>query len=148
MRQAASAGVSRFLLVGDGLSESDMARATLCGVAGVIPRREATLERVLAGVRAARDGGPRPAGASLPREAVGASGREKAGAADVGPLGLRTREAEVLRLLAEGLGTLEIAERLNYSERTVKNIIHGVLSRLDLRNRVHAVAYAVRNGVI
>jgi DNA-binding NarL/FixJ family response regulator len=53
-----------------------------------------------------------------------------------------------LRLLADGLGTQEIAERLNYSERTVKNIIHAVRCRLELRNRVHVVAYAVRNGVI
>jgi DNA-binding NarL/FixJ family response regulator len=62
--------------------------------------------------------------------------------------GLYTREVDVLRLLAEGMDTLEIAQRLNYSERTVKNIIHGVLSRLKLRNRSHAVAYALRNGVM
>ena len=33
-------------------------------------------------------------------------------------------------------------------ERTVKNIIHNVTSRLDLRNRTHAVAYAIRQGLI
>jgi DNA-binding NarL/FixJ family response regulator len=51
-------------------------------------------------------------------------------------------------LLAEGMDTVEIAQRLNYSERTVKNIIHGLLSRMKLRNRSHAVAYALRNGVM
>jgi DNA-binding NarL/FixJ family response regulator len=44
------------------------------------------------------------------------------------------------------LGTPEIAVELCYSERTVKNIIHGVLTRLRLRNRTQAVAYAVRSG--
>jgi DNA-binding NarL/FixJ family response regulator len=32
--------------------------------------------------------------------------------------------------------------------RTVKNVIHDVTSRLDLRNRTHAVAYAIRQGLI
>jgi DNA-binding NarL/FixJ family response regulator len=62
--------------------------------------------------------------------------------------GLESREADVLRLLAEGLDTQEIAERLSYSERTVKNIIHGVLTRLNLRNRTHAVAFALRTGLL
>ncbi|MGH3909882.1 MAG: hypothetical protein ACRDTG_23285 [Pseudonocardiaceae bacterium] len=35
-----------------------------------------------------------------------------------------------------------------YSERTVKNIIHNVITRLQLRNRAQAVAYAVREGLI
>ena len=42
----------------------------------------------------------------------------------------------------------EIAAALCYSERTIKNIIHDVINRLQLRNRSHAVAYAVRNGLI
>ena len=52
------------------------------------------------------------------------------------------------RLLAEGFDTAEVGERLFYSERTVKNIIHDVTSRLELRNRTHAVAYAIREGLI
>ena len=54
----------------------------------------------------------------------------------------------MLRLLAEGYDTAEVGRRLFYSERTVKNIIHDVTSRLDLRNRAHAVAYAIREGLI
>ncbi|MGC7096107.1 helix-turn-helix domain-containing protein [Amycolatopsis lurida] len=64
------------------------------------------------------------------------------------PDGLSRREIEVLRLLAEGRGTTEIAAELAYAERTVKNIVSGVLARLGLRNRTHAVAYAVRLGLI
>jgi DNA-binding NarL/FixJ family response regulator len=58
------------------------------------------------------------------------------------------RERDLLRLLAEGHDTAEIAKALAYSERTVKTIIQGVLTRLDLRNRAHAVAYATRMGII
>jgi hypothetical protein len=50
--------------------------------------------------------------------------------------------------LADGLDTAEVGSRLFYSERTVKNIIHDVTSRLALRNRAHAVAYAIREGLI
>lgn len=61
---------------------------------------------------------------------------------------LTDREVEVLRLVAEGHDTAEIARQLSYSERTIKNVIHGVTSRLHLRNRSHAVAYAMRAGLI
>jgi DNA-binding NarL/FixJ family response regulator len=58
------------------------------------------------------------------------------------------REAEVLRLVADGLETREIAEQLCYSQRTVKGILHDVTSRFQLRNRAHAVAFALREGLI
>ena len=61
---------------------------------------------------------------------------------------MSTREVAVLRLLADGLDTTGIASQLSYSERTVKHIIHGVVSRERLRNRVHAVAFALRLGVL
>ncbi len=62
--------------------------------------------------------------------------------------GLSGRERDVLALLADGYATREIAERLCYSERTIKNVLHYVTSRLQLRNRTQAVAYAVRRGWI
>ncbi|HWB72974.1 MAG TPA: helix-turn-helix transcriptional regulator [Egibacteraceae bacterium] len=61
---------------------------------------------------------------------------------------LNRREVEVLRLVAEGLDTAEIANHLSYSERTIKNVIHDATMRLNLRNRTHAVAYALRQGLI
>ena len=62
--------------------------------------------------------------------------------------GLTAREIDVLRLMAEGFDTNEIADELRYSERTVKNVIYGLNHRLKLRNRSHAVAYALRSGMI
>jgi DNA-binding CsgD family transcriptional regulator len=58
------------------------------------------------------------------------------------------RELDVLRLAGEGLTTVEIAERLGCSERTVKMALQAVLERFGLRNRTHAVAYAIRAGLI
>ncbi|UJW36801.1 LuxR C-terminal-related transcriptional regulator [Saccharothrix sp. AJ9571] len=42
----------------------------------------------------------------------------------------------------------EIAAQLCYSERTIKNTVHDVVSRFQLRNRTHAVAFAMREGMI
>lgn len=62
--------------------------------------------------------------------------------------GISSRESNVLRLLADGSDTREVAHRLCYSERTVKTIIQDITQRYGLRNRSHAVAYAIRSGLI
>lgn len=62
--------------------------------------------------------------------------------------GLSDREIDVLRLVADGHSTSEIAAQLCYSERSIKNVIQGITTRLNLRNRSHAVAYAMRQGLI
>ena len=62
--------------------------------------------------------------------------------------GFTEREIDVLKLVAEGCDTAEIANRLAYSQRTIKNILHDVTTRFNLRNRAHAIAYALRAGVI
>jgi DNA-binding NarL/FixJ family response regulator len=64
------------------------------------------------------------------------------------PAGLTKREHDVLELVAEGLSTRQVARRLAYSERTIKNVLQNLTTRLQLRNRTQAVAYAVRRGWI
>jgi DNA-binding NarL/FixJ family response regulator len=61
---------------------------------------------------------------------------------------LSEREIIVLRHLAAGLETNEIMKAMNVSERTLKYILWCIMSRLSLRNRVHAVAFAIRAGLI
>ena len=51
-------------------------------------------------------------------------------------------------MLADGESTRGIAQRLSYSERTVKNIVHDLLAKLNCKTRAHAVALAARQGVI
>jgi DNA-binding NarL/FixJ family response regulator len=61
---------------------------------------------------------------------------------------LTVREKQVLRLVAEGHPTREVARQLSYSERTVKNVIHDVVTKFNARSRSQAVAAAVREGLI
>jgi DNA-binding NarL/FixJ family response regulator len=141
---------ARLVLVVAEVDDSDLVAAVEAGVAGVIRRNEASPERLVAVVRAASSGE-----GALPPDLLGRL------LSQVGQLqrqilaprgltfgGLAEREIEVLRLVAEGLDTAEIATELAYSQRTIKNILHDVTSRLQLRNRSHAVAYAVRAGLI
>ena len=58
------------------------------------------------------------------------------------------REQQVLALIAQGHPTREVALELSYSERTVKNVLHDVVTKLNARSRSQAVAHAVREGLI
>ena len=143
-------GVPRVVLVTDRLAERQLIRAVELGLVSVLSRREASPARVLQAVQGAADhrsemppellNGLLEQVRVLQREVLAPNGLT------VG--GLQEREVEVLRLLADGLDTLEIAGRLNYSERTVKNVLHGMMSRLKLRNRSHAVAFGLRCGAV
>lgn len=143
-------GVSRVVLLVSRVDDKALLAAAEAGVTGVVRRSEATAGNLSAAIRSAAAGE-----GSLPPDLLGRLLRQ------VGQLqrqvlsprgltfsGLTERETAVLRLLAEGLDTAEVGRRLYYSERTVKNIIHDVTSRLELRNRAHAVAYAIREGLI
>lgn len=61
---------------------------------------------------------------------------------------LSERELNVLTLLAQGENTQAIATQMAFSERTIKNLVHDVLMKLNCRNRPHAVAQATRLGII
>ena len=56
---------------------------------------------------------------------------------------LTPREQEITRVVAQGASNKEIAEQLFISEKTVKNHISHILNRLNLRNRIHLVIWAL-----
>ena len=61
---------------------------------------------------------------------------------------LTSRENEVLRLLADGLGNKEIAVKLSISEHTIKFHIHSILGKLGAASRTEAVTRGLRRGII
>ncbi|MFF3847227.1 LuxR C-terminal-related transcriptional regulator [Streptomyces sp. NPDC002328] len=140
----------RAVLVVGTIRENELLDVIECGVGAIVWRREATAHRLVQAVQAAARGdGDLPAdllGRLISQ--VGTLHRGAANRAGAPSLGLAPREVDVLRLVAEGLDTGEIASKLSYSERTVKNVMHGLTTRLHLRNRAHAVAYALREGYI
>jgi DNA-binding NarL/FixJ family response regulator/tetratricopeptide (TPR) repeat protein len=73
---------------------------------------------------------------------LGAPGRQAARSGEP----LTRREQQVLHLLGKGFSNAQIAERLVISPRTAEHHVGNILSKLDLRNRAEAAAYAVRQG--
>ncbi len=63
------------------------------------------------------------------------------------PDGLTAREVEVLRLIAAGCSSREIAERLVISIHTVERHITHVYQKIGARGRAEAAAYALRHGL-
>lgn len=61
---------------------------------------------------------------------------------------LTARETEILTLLCEGLSTQEISERLFVEPTTVKYHVAGILTKTGARDRMQAVVWAFRNGVV
>jgi DNA-binding NarL/FixJ family response regulator len=61
---------------------------------------------------------------------------------------LSGREREIIQLLAEGLTGDEVADRLVLSGETIKTHIRNAMTKLEARNRVHAIAIALRAGEI
>lgn len=142
---ANAAPQGRTVLITNHLAEPDLPAAVECRVVSVLSRNTGGVDLVNA-VRAAATGR-----ASLPVKLLSALSSQVGNLRTAGATtrdGLTAREIEVLRFLADGADTGEIAHKLCYSERTVKNILYAILNRLNLRNRAHAVAYAMRAGVI
>jgi DNA-binding NarL/FixJ family response regulator len=58
------------------------------------------------------------------------------------------REIDILKLVAEGLTNKEISDQLVISENTVKIHLRNILEKLQLKNRIQAAVYAVRQGMV
>jgi len=128
----------------------ELYRAIEAGAVAYLLKAEMRVETLAASLRAVAlgDGLIPPSMLGELVEHIGRMSREVWTPRGMGLTGLSPREVEILRLAAEGDDTREIALKLSYSERTVKNAIHDVVIKLGLRNRTHAVAYALRKNLI
>ena len=61
---------------------------------------------------------------------------------------LTNREREVLQMVAEGLSSTEIAERLVISSRTVETHRANLMRKLNLKNQAEVIHYAIRRGIL
>jgi len=150
LRRAGAETGAPIVLICQEVAEAELMTAVECRVVAILPRSAVTTERLAHSVRAAAAGGgvlpPNLIGELLKQ--VDRMQRDVLAPNGLNASGLTPREIDVLRLMADGFDTNEIAGKLCYSERTVKNVIYGVTHRLKLRNRSHAVAYALRAGMI
>jgi DNA-binding NarL/FixJ family response regulator len=143
-------GFTRIVLVAGEVDDNEILNAVEHGVCAVARRADAGPEVLVRLIKAAAAGeGALPPDllgrllnrvSRLQRQVLEPRGLHLGGMSD--------RETEVLRLVAAGYSTQEIADQLCYSQRTVKSILHDVTNRFQLRNRSHAVAYALREGLI
>jgi DNA-binding NarL/FixJ family response regulator len=142
--------VGRLVLVCAVVDDAVLVAAAEAGVLGLLRRSDATPEMLAHAVeRVAAGHGELPADlVGRLMEQVGRLQRQVLAPRGLTFSGLSPREAQVVHLCADGHDTATIARRLCYSERTVKNVLHDLTVRLQLRNRTHLVAHALREGLI
>ncbi len=150
LRMVQQHGCRRIVLVATRVDDGALMTAVEAGVSGVVRRCDATADRLVHVIQVASAGE-----GSLPPDLLGRLlgqvsrlQRHVLAPHGLSRTGLSDRETQVLKLIADGKDTQEIAQELAYSERTVKNVLHDITSRLQLKNRSHAVAYALREGLI
>jgi DNA-binding NarL/FixJ family response regulator len=135
---------ARVMVCSSDCTEESVLSALQAGAVGYLRKDTLTTETLGAAVRAAASGTgvmePELLG-NLLRGVSLDSGRPAVAR-------LTDREQQVLALIAAGHPTREVAEQLCYSERTVKNVLHDVVTKLNARSRSQAVAFAVREGLI
>jgi DNA-binding NarL/FixJ family response regulator len=121
-------------------AQPSMKRCVACGVDGYIIKDVLPAEFIRACKALARGESyfdPRLAGALLQRLRIGAPASDE----------LSIRESEVIRLIALGHSNKEIGSELLLAEKTVKNHITRIFSKIQVTARTQAAIYAIRNGM-
>jgi PAS domain S-box-containing protein len=130
------------------LDRREIARAIESGAAGTLDKT-ASLDEVVEAVRRMRAGEtlvPLEEVVELLRLAARERDREREDRRAIDSLS--AREREVLQLLAEGLGSSEIAGRLYISVRTERNHVASIFAKLGVHSRLQAVVFGLRYGVV
>jgi DNA-binding NarL/FixJ family response regulator len=139
--RAAVPGVAVVMLTGFG-DDATLTRAIDAGCAGFV-HKSADIETVVDAVRRARAGEPVFSADDLSKLVRHLRG-------DTVPVGadLTGRELEVLQLLAEGVTTDALSERLFISKHTARSHVRNILAKLGAHSKLEAVAIAARAGIV
>jgi DNA-binding NarL/FixJ family response regulator len=150
IRSLKNRGLDKVVVMATRVEDSGLLAAVEAGATGFLRRSQSTAAKLVDTIRtaAAGDGALPPDLLGRLLDQVGRLQRQVLNPRGLSFTGLTEREVKVLKLLAEGFDTNEVGHQLFLSERTVKNTVHDVTSRLNLRNRTHAVAYALKQGLI
>jgi DNA-binding NarL/FixJ family response regulator len=127
---------ARILMLSTHSGEEEVYRSLQAGARGYI-LKSAMREELLRAIRDVRDGKRYVDPAVAPLLVERLSHRS-----------LTSRELEVLKMVARGLGNKEIAGTLNIAEVTVKLHVSHVLEKLSVKDRTEAVTAALRRGII
>ena len=146
MRSVADSG-ARVVACTTVCSEEAVVEAMAAGAVGYLRKDTLTQDVLQAAVQAAEGGATVMAPDLLNTMLRGGAVEEREPRFAASPR-LSDREQRVLALIAEGHPTREVAAELCFSERTVKNVLHDVATKLNARSRSQAVAHAVRDGLI
>jgi two-component system nitrate/nitrite response regulator NarL len=141
-RVRAVSPASHVLMLTASPNESAAVVALEAGCAGVVPKT-LSLDDLVAAVRAAASGQLRLDSDMLARLVPRLSRSYREPGAD-----LTLREREVLRLVAEGLSTADMAGRLFVSPNTVRNHVQSVLVKLGAHSKLEALVIATRAGLL
>lgn len=143
-------GCRSVVIVANVVDDPSVLRAVHDGAVGIVRRNDASPERLCKAVENASSGG-----GDVPRDLLGGLLRQVHQVHErvLAPRGLTfaslsDRETSVLRMVSDGMDTKQIASSLCYSERTIKNVVNDIVRRFGLRNRCHAVSFAIRQGLI
>ncbi len=113
------------------------------GASGCI-LQDASLEELVAAIRSVARGTP-PSSPRVITSLFSYVARLQTGEDRLPPIPLTKREEQILQLMAEGLSNKEIAQKLYLQPQTVKNYVHLILQKLDLRSRLDVFKF-LRSG--
>jgi DNA-binding NarL/FixJ family response regulator len=145
-RLTTAAPLARVLVLTMMTDDEYVMNALLAGACGYL-LKDASIDQIVEGIHAAARGesviSPRIASRLVRRLREPQEIEPGLSRAD-----MTARELEVLELLAQGLGNVEIAQALYLSQHTVKNHVSSILIKLQVENRIQAAVRAVRGGLV
>jgi DNA-binding NarL/FixJ family response regulator len=130
------------IVLAGNISDDEVVEAMRLGAKGVVLKEMAPMLLVQC-IRKVAAGG-----VWLEKEAIGRALGKLLQGGERSRSVLTPREIEIVKMVAEGFGNREVAERLFISEGTVKTHLHTIYEKLGLKGRVQLVAYVRENGLL